>query len=501
MQKLWQKQRLLLKLMVMSLAVVVVSLLAMYVFLVGETKNRVLQDQGQQLLAIGQEVAVNPQVIEAVQEEETSTAIQEYAHKVEGRFQLDYLVIILSNSIRLTHPNHALIGSRFQGENDQHQALKEGKSYYHTGDGPLGRSLRAFVPIYDNQGQIIGAVSLGITLPNLKRFIDRTNSSLVRALLASLLPASVLTFILALSLKHQMLGMEPQEIASVLEERNAMFERTRDPIILLDPLGQVTYMNEEGHQNWPALEGQTIDQLFEMIALEEAKQLQLVETQSGRSFVASLAQVQTGKQLRGYLLILRETSELQTLVKQLDHSEYFAQELAKQNHDFMNKLHVIYGLAEFERIDDLKHYLEDLTQAENSVNQTIPLLINNSAIAGHLLVHQASSEIYTEIQVENEIPLPKNYQETSHWLGEIHYFEEWYQSSSEWSATRSQVFLSLNYQEQELITDIWLDDLEQVVIDEVINRLTQRPGWQLDQGMIGSLHLKLIIEYGGLNDI
>lgn len=182
LKKLWEKQRLLIKLIIMSLTLVVLTLLIMYGTMISMTKNRVIHDYGEQILNIGHEVAADPRVIEAVESGHTSSEIQNYASKEEARFQLDYLVIILKNSTRLTHPNKELIGGHFQGENDQNRALDQGESYYHTGNGPLGRSLRGFVPIYNKQNEVIGAISLGIMSPNLKRFIDRTNHSLVVSL-------------------------------------------------------------------------------------------------------------------------------------------------------------------------------------------------------------------------------------------------------------------------------------------------------------------------------
>ncbi|MGX7106490.1 Spo0B domain-containing protein [Hutsoniella sourekii] len=498
MKKLWQNQKLLLKLLLMSLTLVVVSLLVMYGVLINETKKRVLHDQGQQILAIGHEVAVNPQVIQSIESGQTSQGIQDYATKVEERFQLDYLVIILADSIRLTHPNKSLIGSHFQGENDQHRALDLGESYYHTGNGPLGRSLRGFVPVYNDQGEVIGAISLGITLPNLQRFIDRTNRSLARSLIASFIIGSFLSLLLALSLKNQMLGMEPQEIASVLEERNAMFQKTRDPILLINTQGQVTYLNEVARKNWPEIEGQDIQALFDGIDLMNDSDLQLIQDRfSKNSYVASLAKVKPRKLVRGYIVILRDTSELQSLVTQLDHSEYFAKQLAKQNHDFMNKLHVIYGLADFERLDELKNYLTQLSHSEVNFNQNIQLLINNSAIAGHLLIDQAKRQLYDEISIETELPSPANYQETSNWLNEIHYFESWLQELEAKSSLPVIASISMNYQEGELITDIWLDDLEVRLRKQAASDFEERANWQVDLIMEPAVHLRLLIDYGG----
>lgn len=498
MKKIWRKQRLLLKLLLMSLALVLISLLVMYGFMIKETKKRIINDQGQQMLALGQEVADHEKVIEVVASGQTSQELQDYARTIENRFGLDYLVIIRADSIRLTHPNKNLIGSVFQGENDQHRALDQGESYYHTGQGPLGRSLRTFVPVYNQQKQVIGAISLGITLPNLQRFIDQANRSLIQSFVASLLIGAVFSLILAFSLKEQMLGMEPQEIASVLEERNAIFQKTRDPILLVDKQGQIQYLNEAAKRHWPNGEKQAVSQIFSGIDLNPRKDLQFIEAaQTYRSYVASMATVKPRKKVKGYMLILRDTSELQSLITQLDHSEYFADQLAQQLHDFMNKIHVIYGLAEFERLAELKDYLDHLSQDETTFNQHIQLLVNNSALAGHLLIDQAKTKFYDDLTIEREIPSSSNYQETSLWLDEIRYFERYFQDVEASSTHPSQLSLALDYQDGELITDIWLDELHQETTEKLEAAFEKRPSWQVDRLLAPTLHLRLIISYGG----
>lgn len=40
-------------------------------------------------------------------------------------------------------------------------ALERGESYFITGKGSIGMAMRAKTPIFDEQGKIIGVVSLG----------------------------------------------------------------------------------------------------------------------------------------------------------------------------------------------------------------------------------------------------------------------------------------------------------------------------------------------------
>ena len=46
----------------------------------------------------------------------------------------------------------------------------------------------------------------------------------------------------------------------------------------------------------------------------------------------------------------------------------YASALQSQSHEFMNKMHVIYGLVDLEDYEALKHYLADLLKPERNLH-------------------------------------------------------------------------------------------------------------------------------------
>ncbi|QIB27950.1 hypothetical protein G3A45_12120 [Caloranaerobacter azorensis] len=50
--------------------------------------------------------------------------------------------------IRYSHPNPKRIGQKFLG-GDQYKVIKNGETYISKATGTLGKSMRAFTPIYD----------------------------------------------------------------------------------------------------------------------------------------------------------------------------------------------------------------------------------------------------------------------------------------------------------------------------------------------------------------
>ena len=69
--------------------------------------------------------------------------------------------------IRWSHPEPTRVGERVS--TDPSQALA-GHEVRHIDNGTLGRSARGKVPLYDTEGELVGAVSVGILLRDLGGF-------------------------------------------------------------------------------------------------------------------------------------------------------------------------------------------------------------------------------------------------------------------------------------------------------------------------------------------
>lgn len=81
------------------------------------------------------------------------------ADKLQRDTDFDYVVIGDRHSIRLYHPNPEKIGYPMQFTKPG--ALEKGESYFITGKGSIGMAMRAKTPIFDDDGKVIGVVSIG----------------------------------------------------------------------------------------------------------------------------------------------------------------------------------------------------------------------------------------------------------------------------------------------------------------------------------------------------
>ena len=66
----------------------------------------------------------------------------------------------------------------------------------------------------------------------------------------------------------------------------------------------------------------------------------------------------------------------------LSAQQIYASALQSQSHEFMNKMHVIYGLVDLEDYEAPKHYLADLLKPEKEFAQRLAILVRNPILAG-----------------------------------------------------------------------------------------------------------------------
>ena len=87
----------------------------------------------------------------------------------------------------------------------------------------------------------------------------------------------------------------------------------------------------------------------------------------------------------GALAVMRNRTELKQLAQQLTGVNHFVDSLKANNHEFMNKLHVILGLLQIGAIKDAEDYITELSHQQGIIVNTITERIENRSVAALLL--------------------------------------------------------------------------------------------------------------------
>src|SRR5262249_23132221 len=233
--------------------------------------------------------------------------------------------------IRYSHPKPELIGRSLHDPpavggipEDDARPLR-GETVIVQEDGSLGRSIRAKVPIYDTAGSIVGAVSVGILVERVQDRLASDLPALAMAAAVALLVGSGVSFMLSRHIKGQMLGLEPSEIAALVEQRHAMLHRLREGVVAVDRAGQITVVNDEARRllRLPeCVEGWSVREVIPDSGLPRVLRTGRAEADqstqlNGRWIVVSRIPVRIRGKLVGAIATFRDRTELEELALEL----------------------------------------------------------------------------------------------------------------------------------------------------------------------------------------
>lgn len=413
----WHNLRLLTKLMLMIISTVAITVGCLYLMTRHLNKEAIIETEASYLLNMGEDLADESEIIHALENNQSSKALTDFTHQYESQYKLDYVVVINRDATRLSHPDPSLINQPFAGGDEK--KVFTGQSYVSTGIGTLGNSLRSFAPVIKN-GDVIGAVVVGKTNHAIDVFSAKYGRQTTSALIVSIVIGVTVAIFVSYTIKKELFNMEPKEIAKAFEERSAMITYSHDAIIVTNQYGEITLANKEALRHFPIPEKDEKLPLANVIPLPSMNgDNSAVFHYHDKEYLISQAEILVQESLVGHIYIIRDTSELYALLDQLQSTSEYAQLLQVQAHEFLNRLHVIYGLNDLEEYDALDQYLASLIKDEEDLTIRLSMLVKNPTIAGYLIgEHRILNQSLKDLRVEihREIPNTANAATNQLWM-------------------------------------------------------------------------------------
>ncbi|WP_110945127.1 DcuS/MalK family sensor histidine kinase [Paenibacillus phocaensis] len=372
----------------MVCSVLALVLLTVYVMFNMKISELTREDLEHKAVTIARTLSREPTVINALTGRGDADAVQEFTEEIRMVNGVQFIVVMDMSGIRLSHPDPALIGQHFIG-GDEATALS-GQESVSIAKGTLGRSVRAFSPIVD-AGKVVGAVAVGLSLNDVNSAVRQNRWIIYLGIVASgILGVSGAVF-LARRLKRMMFGLEPDEIAKLLEERNAMLQSVKEGIVAVDGQGDITLINTEARRllGISEMEGNSRD-LCPMLrmanVLETGEPLNDMDIdQEGMTLLANVVPVKVNGRIEGAIATFRDKTEMDVLMERLSGVSLYVEALRAQTHEFMNKLHVMAGLNHMRRYDRLDEYLNGTLQHFQSEAGVLVKQVKDPVMAGFLL--------------------------------------------------------------------------------------------------------------------
>ncbi|MHB0870448.1 MAG: ATP-binding protein [Chloroflexota bacterium] len=419
---------------------------------------------GDRVLGIARLLAARPEVRQSFGLEHPEEVLQPLTWQWLGQTGLGLIVIFNMDTIRYSHPNLDLVGKHFTG-GDEGPALR-GEEYVSNAVGISGPSLRAFVPVYDDDGTQVGVVVAGVWMSHLTQQVRESLLELAGFALFGLGVGALGAAAVAYNIKTSIFGLEPAQIAAVLEERVAILQGIREGVLAVDKKSRVTLLNKEAERltgvgqeaiGKPVVEALPNSRLPEIVdtGRPEFDQEQVLQ---GRMILTNRVPIVVDGKVVGAVATFRDMSEMRELAAELTGVTQLADALRAQAHEFVNRLHTVSGLLQLGRQQDAIDYIATATRTHEEMVGFVTRRIREAALAGLVLGKiSAANErgINMNLDPDSDVPVHDDRFRRVDLVTVVgNLVENAFDAVSSLPEERRNVWLSLYADEQEMLIEV-----------------------------------------------
>ena len=366
------------------------------------SKADLLSEQiGMRALSVAKTVAVIPELIDAFDKENPAAIIQPIAERVRKETGAAYVVVGNRDEIRYSHPVPERIGGRMVGD-DNEPALIEGLSYVSFATGTLGEAMRGKTPIRNADGDIIGVVSVGFLQEKVSQDVGRSLYLGWLMIAGSVLLGLSGAVWLSSHFKRLILGLEPHEIARLVNEKEAILQSIHEGLVAVNKEGCITLLNQSAKRTLGVVDdreylGAPIDQLVPNSRLQEV--LTHGEKQFDRELwigavpviVNRVPLLDSNGMVDGAVSTFRSQKEIRELYMALKQVSADADLLREQAHEFSNQLYTISGLLQLGKVNEALALIHQEGNAEQDEVRFVLQHLRNPVLGAMLLAKMNAS--------------------------------------------------------------------------------------------------------------
>lgn len=362
-------------------------------------------------------LAANPLVRERISAGvgDHSSALASVAESVRTVSGSTGVLLTDADGVALVSSDPAQVGHRVPLRDDR---VLRGASWTGTQE-QAGRTLVvAQVPVYDLRGRVVGLAAVQRAVPSVwSRLGD-----VVPNLLAYLGVGSVLglggSLLLSRRIKRQTLGMEPTEIAELVEHREAIVHGVKEGVLALDGENRVTVANDSA-RTLLELPSHAVGHRLDALALDPQIVHALTSRQAGadrlllvgdRVLALNRRPMRSRGTVIGSVTTLRDRTELSALESELGTSRAAGNTLRAQTHEYANQLHTIAGLIHLGEYDEVLGFIDGVRMSRTSLYDEVTTRIDDATVAALLIAKSSlASERGVELRLRPDSHLGKVY--------------------------------------------------------------------------------------------
>lgn len=335
---------------------------------------------------------------EALANQDLSGVVQDYVEVILGTTtNIEVVVVADLKGMRYGHPNPDRVGEYFVG-GDEARVVQSGDTYISRAVGTLGSELRAFVPVYHPEnGNQVGFIMVGTFTESLSKAKQEELNSIILVSFFGVSLGILGALFLSKRIQNELLGLEPKEIARLYTEHKGMLDAIHEGIIAINDKMEITLLNRSaakimnlGDKDIHKIIGKNIldvypsSQLVNVLKTGEAEynhEQTLIHT----PIITNRVPIRNGKKIIGAIATFRDKTMINNMAEEITGVKLIIDALRANNHEFMNKLHVILGLIHLKEYEEAIKYIVSETNKQQQISGKILKNIHDSTIAALIL--------------------------------------------------------------------------------------------------------------------
>ncbi|MCH0540809.1 SpoIIE family protein phosphatase [Streptomyces sp. MUM 203J] len=225
---------------VVAVLLIVAAVVAL-AFHVRDDSERVAQ---QRSLAAAESFAEAPGTLDAFRAPNPTATFQSHVVAATLGSGVDFMTVMEPDGLRIADSSPQLVGTRAEGV----ERAAEGLAITEIYKGDPDDAARAVVPVFDEEGRVIGLVSAGVAIESVGAAVDRQLPVFLGAGAAALVLATGSSVLVSRRLRRQTRGLGPAEMTRMYEHHDAVLHAVREGVLIVSGGGRLTLANDEARR-------------------------------------------------------------------------------------------------------------------------------------------------------------------------------------------------------------------------------------------------------------
>ena len=409
----FMRQKLIPKKLLDSVALVIMILVVFQMISLGIVFSRMIyeiveQQTEKRALQAAKHVALIPELKRIVSNHDRFSTLEILANAIRLEAEATAIVVTNHDANQIYNTDKNQIGKTYKLPNIN-RTLRYGHPYVSNNRLSHGAMITGNAPIFDDELNIIGMVSVRYRVESLrllsKSYLEKELFYIWLFITLGLIAA----ILIAQGVKRATLGLEPQEIASLFQEREAIIASIREGIIATDAAGSITLLNQTARDQFgKELLGQSVIKKFSSIdfspVFNAGQQIlnQEIPVQ-GVEMIFNIVPIRTDNHIQGIVMTLRPKDEIDLMARELSQIQAYSDMLRAQTHEYTNRLHAIVGMIQMEAYDEVLDFIATETTGHRKLIRQLTESIPDPALSAFLIgKYMHAQELKVDFTIDPE---------------------------------------------------------------------------------------------------